>query len=67
MYEHQIFAEGIVLNIYSFDQWGVELGKAQALPILKDLKLGPAAVSYDSSTSNLLGRYRAQKEKSVPE
>jgi len=61
MYEHQIFVEGIILNIYSFDQWGVELGKVQAQPILKDLKGESAAAVYDSSTSNLLSQHRAQK------
>ncbi|MBI2095325.1 MAG: hypothetical protein HYT89_04075 [Candidatus Omnitrophica bacterium] len=61
MYEHQIFAEGVVLNIFSFDQWGVELGKVQAGPILKELKGQPATVVHDASTANLLNRHRTQK------
>jgi len=63
MYEHQIFAEGIILDIYSFDQWGVELGKVQAAPILEELKGKPASMKHDSSTLSLLSQYRSQKEK----
>lgn len=63
MYEHQIFAEGVILNVYSFDQWGVELGKVQATPILEEFKGKPAAATHDSSTLSLLRQYGAQKEK----
>jgi len=63
MYEHQIFVEGVILNIYSFDQWGVQLGKIQAEPLLRDLKGEPSAIKHDSSTLSLLNHYRAQKEK----
>ncbi len=61
MYEHQIFVEGVILNVYSFDQWGVELGKVQAAPILKDLKGEPTTVTHDSSTQSLLNQYKIQK------
>ena len=58
MYEHKIFVEGIIWNIYSYDQWGVELGKQLANTILKemqDLEQGP----HDSSTSSLLRHFNA--------
>jgi glucose-6-phosphate isomerase len=53
MYEHKIFVQGVVWNIFSFDQWGVELGKQLAKTILEELsdaKLG----NHDSSTEQLL-------------
>ncbi|MGB5430140.1 glucose-6-phosphate isomerase [Eudoraea sp.] len=53
MYEHKIFVQGIVWNIYSFDQWGVELGKQLASTILKDINDSDIA-KHDSSTLNLL-------------
>ncbi|MFC2147368.1 glucose-6-phosphate isomerase [Bacteroidota bacterium] len=53
MYEHKIFVQGIVWNIYSFDQWGVELGKQLAYRILKDINNSDIA-KHDSSTLNLL-------------
>lgn len=53
MYEHKIFVQGIVWNIYSFDQWGVELGKQLASTILKDINNSEIA-KHDSSTLNLL-------------
>ncbi|WP_019669180.1 glucose-6-phosphate isomerase [Eudoraea adriatica] len=53
MYEHKIFVQGIVWNIYSFDQWGVELGKQLASTILKDITNSEIA-KHDSSTLNLL-------------
>jgi len=53
MYEHKIFVQGIVWNIYSFDQWGVELGKQLASRILKDINNSDIA-KHDSSTLNLL-------------
>jgi len=59
MYEHKIFAQGIIWDIYSFDQWGVELGKALARRILPDLD--PASVpapGHDSSTFALIKFYR---------
>lgn len=62
LYEHQVFTEGVVWGIDSFDQWGVELGKAQAkalLPALTD-DASPAPQT-DSSTDTLLRRYRVQR------
>ncbi|MBT8181842.1 MAG: glucose-6-phosphate isomerase [Eudoraea sp.] len=53
MYEHKIFVQGIIWNIYSFDQWGVELGKQLASTILKDINNSEIA-KHDSSTLNLL-------------
>jgi len=53
MYEHKIFVQGIIWNIYSFDQWGVELGKQLASTILKDINDSDIA-KHDSSTLNLL-------------
>jgi glucose-6-phosphate isomerase len=53
MYEHKIFVQGVVWNIYSFDQWGVELGKQLASTILEDINNSEIA-KHDSSTLNLL-------------
>ncbi len=58
MYEHKIFTQGIVWNINSFDQWGVELGKQLAKVILPEL-LGPGEVkSHDSSTNGLINHWK---------
>ena len=62
LYEHKIFVQGVVWNIYSFDQWGVELGKQLAKVILPELSGGEGA--HDSSTTQLIGYYR---EHSRPE
>ena len=56
MYEHRIFVQGIIWNIYSYDQWGVELGKQLAGNILKDIKEGKPK-GHDSSTTGLLNHY----------
>ncbi len=59
MYEHKIFVQGIIWNIYSFDQWGVELGKVLAKKILPELEKGSEPDdSHDSSTSELIKYYR---------
>jgi len=58
MYEHKIFVQGIVWNIYSFDQWGVELGKQLAKAILPELKEDGAVDSHDSSTNGLINAYK---------
>ena len=55
-YEHKIFVQGVIWNIYSYDQWGVELGKQLANTILKDLE-GTAQGDHDPSTTHLLKRY----------
>jgi glucose-6-phosphate isomerase len=54
LYEHKIFVQGIIWNIYSFDQWGVELGKQLANKILPDLKDKQPVKSHDSSTNGLM-------------
>ena len=62
LYEHQVFTEGVVWGIDSFDQWGVELGKTQAkalLPVITDD--GSPAKQSDSSTDELVRRYRAER------
>lgn len=58
MYEHKIFTQGAILNIFSFDQWGVELGKQLASRILPELEDGDAVESHDSSTNGLINRYK---------
>ncbi len=59
MYEHKIFVQGIIWNIYSFDQWGVELGKQLAGKILPELKDDKEVGSHDSSTNGLINQYKA--------
>ncbi|PWK76472.1 glucose-6-phosphate isomerase [Mucilaginibacter oryzae] len=59
MYEHKIFTQGIIWNIYSFDQWGVELGKQLAGKILPELKDDAEVSSHDSSTNGLINQYKA--------
>jgi glucose-6-phosphate isomerase len=59
MYEHKIFVQGIIWNIYSFDQWGVELGKQLAGKILPELKDDAEISSHDSSTNGLINQYKA--------
>ena len=59
MYEHKIFVQGVVWNIYSFDQWGVELGKVLAKKILHELEPGQDRdLQHDSSTNNLIEYFR---------
>lgn len=59
MYEHKIFVQGIIWNIFSFDQWGVELGKQLAGEILPQLKDNDAVNTHDSSTRGLINQYKA--------
>lgn len=59
LYEHKIFTQGIILNIYTFDQWGVELGKTLAKNILKELKGTQEIKSHDSSTNGLINYYKS--------
>ncbi|EFO2002588.1 glucose-6-phosphate isomerase [Escherichia coli] len=59
MYEHKIFTQGVILNIFTFDQWGVELGKQLANRILPELKDDKEISSHDSSTNGLINRYKA--------
>ena len=56
MYEHKIFVQGIIWNIYSYDQWGVELGKQLANSILSEIESGNIN-DHDSSTTKLLNKF----------
>lgn len=58
MYEHKIFVQGIIWNIFSFDQWGVELGKQLAKSILPELKDDKEVSSHDASTNGLINQYK---------
>ncbi len=59
IYEHKVFIQGVIWNINSFDQWGVELGKQLAKKILPELDGDAEIVSHDASTNGLIGRYKA--------
>ncbi|QGM80187.1 glucose-6-phosphate isomerase [Otariodibacter oris] len=59
MYEHKIFVQGVIFNIYSFDQWGVELGKQLANRILPELENNEKITSHDSSTNGLINQFKA--------
>jgi glucose-6-phosphate isomerase len=62
LYEHSVFTQGAIWNIDSFDQWGVELGKVLATKILGELESPTEpAMTHDSSTTNLIRRYRSSK------
>ncbi|MFZ4263555.1 glucose-6-phosphate isomerase [Sphingobacterium sp. HJSM2_6] len=58
IYEHKIFVQGIIWNIFSFDQWGVELGKQLANRILPELENDHSISSHDSSTNGLINQYK---------
>lgn len=58
LYEHKIFVQGIIWNIFSFDQWGVELGKQLASKVLPELKNESEIISHDSSTNGLINVYK---------
>jgi glucose-6-phosphate isomerase len=59
MYEHKIFVQGIIWNIFSYDQWGVELGKQLANSILPELENDQEINSHDSSTNGLINKFKA--------
>ncbi len=61
LYEHKVFVQGIVWDLNSFDQWGVELGKVLANRIVPELSGAERALEHDSSTNALIRRYRAQR------
>ncbi|WP_293956201.1 MULTISPECIES: glucose-6-phosphate isomerase [unclassified Sphingobacterium] len=61
-YEHKIFVQGVIWNIYSFDQWGVELGKQLANQILPELNDDNRVSSHDSSTNGLINAYKAWRD-----
>lgn len=63
MYEHKIFVQGIIWNINSFDQWGVELGKQLAKNILPELTSNGEVKSHDSSTNGLINFYKGMLHK----
>ena len=58
MYEHKIFTQGAIWNIFSFDQWGVELGKQLAKKIEPELAAPGVVTSHDGSTNALINRYK---------
>lgn len=61
MYEHKIFVQGVIWNIFSFDQWGVELGKQLAKKILPELGDNKQVDSHDSSTNGLINAFKEMK------
>jgi len=61
MYEHKIFVQGVIWNIYSFDQWGVELGKVLAGKILPELLNDESVASHDASTNGLINTYKKMR------
>ncbi len=60
-YEHKIFVQGVIWNIFSFDQWGVELGKQLANKILPELQDAEKTTGHDSSTNGLINQYKSWK------
>jgi len=62
MYEHKIFVQGVIWNIFSFDQWGVELGKQLAGRILPELDDDRPVASHDSSTNGLINAYKEMRQ-----
>lgn len=63
LYEHKIFVQGVIWNLYSFDQWGVELGKELAKKVLPELQTAEEISTHDSSTNGLIKFY---KDNSIP-
>ena len=61
MYEHKIFTQGVIWNIFSFDQFGVELGKVLATSILKELNSDTPVEAHDSSTNGLINAYKQMR------
>lgn len=64
LYEHKIFVQGFIWNVYSFDQWGVELGKQLAKGILRELK-GESKGDFDASTRGLIDAWGEMKRDNV--
>ena len=62
MYEHKIFVQGVIWNVNSYDQWGVELGKQLAKKILPEIKGNKTVTTHDSSTNGLINAVRALRE-----
>jgi glucose-6-phosphate isomerase len=61
LYEHKIFVQGVIWNIFTFDQWGVELGKQLAGKILPELLTGEKVSGHDSSTNGLINAYKEKR------
>ena len=61
LYEHKIFVQGVIWNIFSFDQWGVELGKQLSQKILPELEDNKPVISHDSSTNGLINAFKKMK------
>jgi glucose-6-phosphate isomerase len=62
LYEHSVFTQGAIWGIDSFDQWGVELGKQLAVRIIPELQaVDEPELEHDSSTNNLIQRYRRRR------
>ena len=61
LYEHKIFTQGVIWNIYSFDQWGVELGKQLANKILPELQNASSVISHDVSTNGLINAFKEMR------
>ncbi|HQR40347.1 MAG TPA: glucose-6-phosphate isomerase, partial [Blastocatellia bacterium] len=62
LYEHKLFTQGVVWNINSFDQWGVELGKQLAKAILPELSGAGTVATHDSSTNGLINHYKSNRK-----
>ncbi|NIG56088.1 glucose-6-phosphate isomerase [Chitinophaga sp. Cy-1792] len=62
LYEHKIFVQGVIWNIYSFDQWGVELGKQLASRILPELENEELILNHDASTNGLINAYKSMRK-----
>ncbi|HOM64797.1 MAG TPA: glucose-6-phosphate isomerase [Ignavibacteriales bacterium] len=62
IYEHKIFTQGVIWNIFSFDQWGVELGKQLANKILPELENDDDVVTHDSSTNSLINEFKKMRK-----
>lgn len=62
LYEHKIFTQGVIWNIFSFDQWGVELGKQLANKILPELENDAMIASHDASTNGLINAYKKMRK-----
>jgi glucose-6-phosphate isomerase len=67
LYEHKIFTQGIIWNINSFDQWGVQLGKQLAIRIQGELTAPGAVTDHDSSTKGLINYVKIHRQAEVPQ
>ncbi len=62
LYEHKIFVQGVIWNIFSFDQWGVELGKQLANKILPELEHDNTVKGHDASTNGLINAWKKMRQ-----